>query len=248
MKASRRARVLLVISAVLLGLAIWLPLWRVSLLAPQYPEGIGMRIWAHTVSGVGPNDLQNINGLNHYIGMHTIVPESIPELKLMPWGIGAMSLAGLALAAWGRRRYLTLWAVALLVAGFVGLGDFWKWEYDYGHHLDLENAPIRIPGMSYQPPLIGTKQLLNFTATSLPDIGGWFAIIAVGLGIASMFVGRHGVRASGLQASELQTSALQPSALQPSASQPSAFQPSASQPSPTALPLEKTPAAFAASS
>ena len=230
---------LLAVSAVLLGLAIWLPLWRVSLLAPQYPEGIGMRIWAHTVTGVGPNDLQNINGLNHYIGMHRIEPESIPELKLMPWGIAAMSLAGLALAAWGRRRYLTLWSVALLVAGCVGLADFWKWEYDYGHHLDLEHAPIQIPGMSYQPPLIGTKQLLNFTATSLPDIGGWLAIIAVGLGMASVFVGRRSARTSGLQASKLPASALQPSALQSSALQPSALQPSL-----TAPPVEKTFAAL----
>ena len=187
---------LLTISAVLLGSAIWMPLWRISLLAPQYPEGIGMRIWAHTVTGVGPNDLQNINGLNHYIGMHTIEPESIPELKLMPWGIAAMSLLGITAAAFGRRRYLTMWALALVVASFVGLGDFWKWEYDYGHNLDLENAPIKIPGMSYQPPLIGTKQLLNFTATSLPDIGGWFAIIAVGVAIASVFVSGRGTRAS----------------------------------------------------
>jgi copper chaperone NosL len=35
--------------------------------------------------------------------------------------------------------------------------------------------------MSYQPPLIGTKQLLNFHAASWPDIAGWLAILAVGL-------------------------------------------------------------------
>ena len=36
-----------------------------------------LRIWAHTVSGAGPNDLQNINGLNHYIGMKTIEPDAL---------------------------------------------------------------------------------------------------------------------------------------------------------------------------
>ena len=30
--------------------------------------------------------------------------------------------------------------------------------------------------MSYQPPLIGYKQLLNFGAYSVPDIGGWMLI------------------------------------------------------------------------
>jgi len=61
---------------------------------------------------------------------------------------------------------------------FAGLYDFWRWEYDYGHDLD-PTAAIRIPGMSYQPPLVGGKQLLNFHATSWPDLGGWAAIAAV---------------------------------------------------------------------
>ena len=53
--------------------------------------------------------------------------------------------------------------------------DFWKWEYDYGHNLN-PNAAIVVPNMSYQPPLIGFKQLLNFGAYSIPDIGGWIFI------------------------------------------------------------------------
>lgn len=59
------------------------------------------------------------------------------------------------------------------------MADFWKWEYDYGHNLDT-NAAIKVPGMTYQPPLIGFKQLLNFGAYSVPDIGGW---LFVGAGI-----------------------------------------------------------------
>lgn len=55
--------------------------------------------------------------------------------------------------------------------------DFWLWEYDYGHNLD-PHAIIKIEGMSYQPPLFGTEQLLNFTASSYPAIG--FAFIALG--------------------------------------------------------------------
>lgn len=179
MTATTHSRILLATAAVLLLSALAFPLWRVSLVAPQYPEGLGMHIWAHTVSGVGPNDLQNINGLNHYIGMKAIVPESIPELRLMRPGIMAMSAVGLLLAWFGRRRWLVGWSSVLVIAALVGLADFWRWEYDYGHNLDLENAPITVPGMSYQPPLIGSKQLLNFTATSWPATGGVLAIGAV---------------------------------------------------------------------
>ncbi|WP_337170925.1 hypothetical protein [Gemmatimonas aurantiaca] len=179
MTASLRARWLLVASAVMLGLALLFPLWRISLIAPQYPEGLGMHIWAHTVAGIGPNDLQNINGLNHYIGMKVIVPDSIPELRIMPPGIVAMCVLGLLIAWRGSRRLLQLWVVALVLAALVGLADFYWWEYDYGHNLDLEHAPIKVPGMTYQPPLIGSKKLLNFTATSWPATGGVLAIVAV---------------------------------------------------------------------
>ena len=174
------------LAAVALSASLFFPLWRVSLLAPQYPEGLGMYIWAHTVAGVRESDLQNINGLNHYIGMAAIVPESIPELRIIRPGIIAMALLGLVAAWVGRRRWMYAWTGALLVAAVVGIGDFWRWEYDYGHNLDLEHAPIQIPGMSYQPPLIGSKKLLNFTATSYPATGGVLAIFAVVLAVSAV--------------------------------------------------------------
>jgi len=184
-RASNRGRLLLALSAALLGLSILFPLWRVSLTAPQYPEGLGMYIWAHTVAGVEPTDLQNINGLNHYIGMNTIEPDEIPELKLMRPGMIAMGVVGLLVALAGRRQLMLLWSGTLLLAAIAGMADFYKWEYDYGHNLDLEHAPIKIPGMAYQPPLIGSKKLLNFTATSLPATGGVLAIASVVLGVAA---------------------------------------------------------------
>ena len=169
-------------SLALLALALLLclvtPIWRVDLLAPQYPEGLGFFIWASRMSG----DLQSINGLNHYIGMREIVPDSIPELRLMPWAFGLLTGLGLAGAVWGRRIALKGWVALLATGAVLGLADFWKWGYDYGHNLD-PTAAIKIPGMSYQPPVLGTKQLLNFQATSLPALGGWiaFAILTTGL-------------------------------------------------------------------
>lgn len=176
-----RARLLAVL-AVLVGLgALVLPLWEVRLGAPQYPEGLGLQIHAHTVTGIKPNDLQNINGLNHYIGMKPILPDAIPELRYMPWLIGVLTVSGALLAARGMRRGLWAWLAAFALLGGVGLWDFWRWEHDYGHNLDMDKAIIVIPGMTYQPPLIGSKQLLNFTATAWPGTG------AMALGVA--FVG-----------------------------------------------------------
>jgi copper chaperone NosL len=114
--------------------------------------------------------------------MHRIEPDDIPELRLMPWVIGAMIAGGLVTALVGRRWLLLGWVGGVTAVALAGLADFWKWGYDYGHNLDPD-AAIKIPGMTYQPPLIGTKQLLNFYATSWPDIAGWLAIAAVLIGV-----------------------------------------------------------------
>src|SRR5688572_9953312 len=80
---------------------------------------------------------------------------------------------------------LVLFACLIIAGGIAALVDFYLWGYDYGHNLD-PTAPIVVPGMSYQPPLIGTKQLLNFTAFSGPDIGGWIFLVAGILAFAAL--------------------------------------------------------------
>lgn len=183
---SRFARTLTAIASVTLAGLFIVPLWRIQLVAPQYPEGLGMQIGISDVRGVSPNDLNNINGLNHYIGMKHISPAAIPELRFMPWIVAGLILFGLIAAVVGSRKYLFAWVGSFAVIGVAGLIDFWRWEYDYGHNIDFAHAIIKIPGMTYQPPLIGVKQLLNFTAVSWPDIGAWLALAAFGLGIIAV--------------------------------------------------------------
>lgn len=175
-----RARWLVAAAVLLLASAYVLPLWRVDLIAPQYPEGLGMLIRIDGVEGLKENDLNSINGLNHYIGMKPIVPDAIPELRWMPWILAGLVAGGIAVAALGRRLPLYLWGGTLGLLLMVGLWDYWRWGYDYGHNIDREHAIIKIPEMTYQPPLIGRKKLLNFTATSWPASGG----VAMGLAAA----------------------------------------------------------------
>lgn len=179
------ARAVVAISSLLLAGLFVLPLWLVRLTAPQYPEGLGMYIRINTVEGANDTDLNNINNLNHYIGMKRIDPDTIPELRFMPWIIGVLVVSGLGAAAAGRKRVLYAWTGGFVVIALAGLADFWRWEYDYGHNLD-PSAIIKIPGMSYQPPLIGAKQLLNFQAVSLPATGGILAGVALLLGLLAV--------------------------------------------------------------
>lgn len=188
-------RILVAVAALSLILMYFFPLWSIHLEAPQYPEGLGMKIHLNTIKGESRNDIESINNLNHYIGMKRIEPESIPELKFMPLIIGVMIALGLLISFIGKRNLLAVWLVLFIVLGVAGMVDFYNWEYDYGHNLD-PHAIIKIEGMDYQPPLIGTKQLLNFTAHSMPDIGGYCAVFAVGLGIVAFIIKQKKITAT----------------------------------------------------
>ncbi|HRQ53843.1 MAG TPA: hypothetical protein PL018_06285 [Ignavibacteriaceae bacterium] len=181
-----KTRLMLFIASILLVLTFFFPLWSIDLNAPQYPEGLGIRIWLDQITGLKPNDLQSINGLNHYIGMKIIDPDSIPELKIMPYLIVFMILFGLLNAYLKKPKLVYIWLILFLILGAVGLYDFYMWEYDYGHQLN-PNAPIKVPGMTYQPPLIGSKQLLNINAVSLPSIGTIIILISILLTVFALY-------------------------------------------------------------
>jgi len=166
-------KILFFAAAAFLLLLFVFPMWQITLIAPQYPKGVTMYIWINKITGSETGTLQNINILNHYVGMKHIEPDSIPELKYFQIVVGAMAFLGMALAFTGSWKLWMAWLVLGIIGCALGLYDFYLWEYDYGHNLS-PTAPIKIPGMAYQPPLIGNKVLLNFLAKSWPYIGGWF--------------------------------------------------------------------------
>lgn len=164
-------RIVLVLCTLLLISTFYVPLWQILMWAPQYPEGLKMKIWIDDITG----DVKIISALNHYIGMRPIEVSMFPEFAFMKYILAAIVVAGLMAAIVNRRIALMIYIFLLITAGIAALIDYYLWGYDYGHNLD-PNAPIVVPGMAYQPPLIGYKDLLNFTAYSGPDIGGWIFI------------------------------------------------------------------------
>lgn len=169
------------------------PMWQIILYAPQYPDGVQMLIWINKVGGETAATLQNINILNHYVGMKFIEPDAIKELVYFPYIIMAMAALGLLAALINRKGLFLGWAVLMIVLAVAGLYDFYLWEYDYGHNLS-ETAPIQIPGASFQPPLFGRKIILNFTADSFPHIGGYFAGLSIFLAALAWWLKRKNDR------------------------------------------------------
>ena len=182
------SRVIIAISSLLIAISFFVPIWRIDLFAPQYPEGLVMKIWLDKLTG----DVEVVNGLNHYIGMKKISVEMFPEFSFLKYIVAAFIVYGLVIAITGSRKILFSYLVVSVICGILALYDFYQWGYDYGHNLD-PNAPIKIPGLVYQPPILGHKQLLNFDAHSMPDVGGY---IVIGSALICAIIWAMGLRKS----------------------------------------------------
>ncbi len=172
-KISPLSKIMLLGASVLFFFSLMFPMWQIELEAPQYPEGLVLKLHAHKIGG----DVEVINGLNHYIGMKTLHTENFVEFLILPYIIGFFGVVSLVMVFFSNRKSITALFVTFLLFGILAAADFYRWNYNYGHDLD-PNAAIQVPGMAYQPPLLGYKQLLNFGAFSIPDTGGWMLIVA----------------------------------------------------------------------
>jgi len=189
----KKSRIMMIVGALLLLGLFAFPMWKIMLKAPQYPQPIGMHIWVNKFKDAEPNNIKNINILNHYVGMKPI-PEQIPEFEVFPIAIGIMSFLGVLIGLLGWRRLYLAWFIIMVILGSIGMYDFYNWEYEYGHNLK-ENAPIQFTDesgepMAYQPPLIGNKRILNFDATSVPMAGSYLMFAGMFLTLVAYFVAR----------------------------------------------------------
>lgn len=179
----KASRILTAVSGIAMFVVLLVPIWQIQLSAPQYPEGLSLYIHADKLSG----DVNIINGLNHYIGMRELHEQDFIEFAILPYVIVFLGILGVLAAVVNRKWLFFCFVIIFVVFGIVAIIDFYMWLYDYGHNLDPA-APIKVPGMSYQPPLIGFKQLLNFGAYSIPEKGGWIMISAALLSVIAVII------------------------------------------------------------
>jgi copper chaperone NosL len=173
-KLSKYGMWLMMLAGVITFIAAFIPLWVIDLDAPQYPEGLQLIIGGF--AGLSGN-LDSVNDLNHYVGMAKLNPADFWEFQILPW---LLMIYGVLFVVTGFLKSKKMTLVDLVLFGLfaiLGFIDFYRWEYNYGHNLS-DDAPIKIPGGDFQPPLIGYKKLANFEVFSQPGIGGWLLIIA----------------------------------------------------------------------
>ena len=173
------SRIIVAVAALAMAILLVQPIWRIDLWAPQYPEGLVLQIFHNSFTG----NVDQINGLNHYIGMATIHNDMFPEFAIMRYAIGLLVGWGLLAALIGRRWALGSWLFALAAFVIWAMWDMYQWGWRYGHELD-PHAAIKEEGMAYQPPLLGHKTLLNYEAWSMPDVGGYVLFGSIALAVA----------------------------------------------------------------
>lgn len=183
------SRALMLVAAAVIIFAVFLPLWQIRLVAPQYQEGLTLRIYAYQlVGGNGGQDLHEINMLNHYIGMRPLAEADFVEMKWLPFAFGIFGLLALRAAVIGRMISLIDLGTLFLYFGIFSIGNFYYRLYTYGHTLD-PHAPMRIK--PFTPILVGRQQIANFVQSSTPLLGGLLLAVFLSLVIAAIWCSRR---------------------------------------------------------
>ncbi len=179
-------RLLLVAAALALVVTFFVPLWNLTMFAPQYPDGLRLDIFSYTLAGGrGGQDIREINVLNHYIGMHDLATQDFTEFKWMPFVIGALALLCLRAAVHGTVAALVDVTVMFTYFGAFSLWSFGYKLYTYGHDLS-PTAAVRVA--PFTPPIFGYHQIANFEVYSYPKPGAYAMGAALLLLLAALFL------------------------------------------------------------
>ncbi len=163
--------ILLVVAALLIVASIFTPWWRMEFFAPQYPEGLNIIVYPDKLEG----EIEQINALNHYIGMKNFSEENFPELKFLTYLIGGLALLVLLAAVIRKKAFLYGVIGVFIVGGALGVWDLRRWLKDFGTNLDPK-APIEMD--PFVPPILGENIVANFTTYSTLQMGSYLVVAA----------------------------------------------------------------------
>ena len=183
------SRLLLLAAAVAVAASVFFPLWKLHLLAPQYQEGLTLNLYSWKIQGGGlnGNDLNEINNLNHYIGMKPIQQADFTEMQIMPFMFGVFVLLALRAMVFGEMKAVVdLFAISAYF-GIFSIGSFYYRLYTYGHQLDPKAAMAIQP---FTPLIFGTQNIANFTQSSYPQLGTYLLWVFMALLILAIWLSR----------------------------------------------------------
>ena len=183
--AFRLPNVLLGAAAVLLLVSMFLPYWKMTLNAPQYPSGLSVEVFVNRMTG----DVAEIDGLNHYIGMRPLGEAAQLERAVSMVAVGFLVLLVLA-AIYVHSPWAALLALPAILWPFIFIADMYYWMRHFGLNLD-PTAPLSSSIDPFVPPILGSGMVGQFETVATFQIGLWLAFLAVGLILAGLYYQRR---------------------------------------------------------
>ncbi len=181
----RLPNILLGVAAVLLLVSVFLPYWKMTLHAPQYPQGLSVEVYVNRMTG----DVAEIDGLNHYIGMRPLGEAAQLERAVSFVAVGALVLLVLA-AIFVHSPWALLLALPAILWPFIFIGDMYYWMRNFGMNLD-PTAPLSSSIDPFVPPILGSGMVGQFETVATFEIGLWLAFLAVALILAGLYYQRR---------------------------------------------------------
>ncbi len=156
-----------------------------TLHAPQYPKGLSVEVYVNRMTG----DVDEIDGLNHYIGMRPLGEAAQLERAVSMVAVAALVLLTLA-AIFVHSPWALLFALPAILWPFIFIGDMYYWMRHFGLNLD-PNAPLSSSIDPFVPPILGSGMVGQFETIATFQIGLWMAFLAVALILFGLYYQRR---------------------------------------------------------
>ena len=185
-------RGLLILAALLLSLAYVAPLWRLTMLAPQHPDGLRLSVYSYKLAGGNDGrDIKQANAVLHSLGMRDLLEADFTEFQWIPFVVGAVGLLLLRCAVLGN---LSTIVDLLVLFAYFGLFSLWSFGYklhDYGRNLAATAAANAPP---FAPPILGHRAAGKFEVSSFPGPGAYALLAAFLLVAVAAWLARREAR------------------------------------------------------
>jgi len=152
-------------AAFILLISIFMPYWKLTLMAPQYPAGLKMETYVNRVTG----DVDEIDGLNHYIGMRSLREAAELERSLSIIMILALILL-VAGSIYTHSPFALILTIPAILYPVVFLADLYFWMHNFGMNLN-PHAPLSNAVKPFVPPLLGEGLVGQFKTVASWEIG-----------------------------------------------------------------------------
>lgn len=180
--------VVFMLASLLLTVSLFVPYWSLTMFAPQYPDGLSAVLYINQVTG----DVQEIDGLNHYLGMPSLNEGGKIERQISMLAVVVMALLVFA-GVFVHNRWVVLLAMPAIMFPLLFLADLQWILYKYGHSIDPHSA-LGAAIKPFTPPILGTGHIGQFTTVAEFGPGLYLTMVASALVLLALYLQRQTYR------------------------------------------------------